>query len=125
MSWDVVSSKVFLILVRSQPSWLTSCETISVISGLVPSLGLGMKLGRSGIQGSSHILTVFPFPINMQALRASRDFIPSKLLQILEEDPTVLWFSQLPLTFYFALSTFTHKLTFSERIHQANLESRA
>jgi len=68
---------------------------------------------------------VFPLPINMQALRASRDFVPSKLLQILEGDPTVLWFSQLPLTLYFALNTFTHKQSFSERIHQANLKSRA
>lgn len=55
------------------------------VPGSAPSLGIRMKVRRSGIR----VLIEFPFPTKRQAHQDSRLLVPSTLLQIGDELPTV------------------------------------
>lgn len=55
------------------------------VSGSAPSLGIRVKVRRSGIR----VLIEFPFPTKRQARQDSRLLVPSTLLQIGDELPTV------------------------------------
>ena len=83
ISLTVCSSKRLFILVKSQVFWLSNCDTNMAEPGLAPSLGIGMKDGRSRIQGSFQVLIEFTFPTRRQAHR------DNKLLQNGDELPTV------------------------------------
>ena len=87
----------------------------------IAALGRGLKVKSLSTQGLLQTRIESPDLTSLQAPIANKYLTPSMPLQTKEADLIEGKSNQLELTWYFALRTFTQKLSIPDKTHQANL----